>query len=149
MKIKHYWLFLSIFSLISPHSLACNLTITIDNILNDQGELLLGIYKVSPDSSHWPAEPDYNASFLTPQPGSLTHCLAVEAGLYSIRVLQDLNNNKQNDRNSSGIPTESFGFSYDGPKAIPLVSDTLFEVGQEPITKIITLKHPQPSKPTK
>lgn len=106
-----------------------SITITIDNVLNDNGVLLLGLHSEN--------------TFMKSQ-GLMTKKVAIEdrkitvkfnnvrPGEYAIMALHDENENNRMDFEPNGMPKEAYGMSNNpmsfGP---PLFNDAKFEVSNK------------------
>lgn len=103
------------------------LTITLENVLNDQGDILAALhtqdtFMKGPGTSNYKGEAHQ---------GQMTFTFNnVTPGTYGISVLHDLNSNLRMDYQSNGMPSEPYGMSGNdmsvGPPRFKAVS---FEVG--------------------
>jgi len=103
------------------------LTITLENVLNDQGDILAALH-TQDTFMKGPGVTNYKS---VAQKGQMTFTFNnVTPGTYGISVLHDLNSNQRMDYESNGMPTEPYGMSGNdmsmGPPSFDGVS---FEVG--------------------
>jgi uncharacterized protein (DUF2141 family) len=103
------------------------LTITLENVLNDQGDILAALH-TQDTFMKGPGTANYKSPA---QKGQMTFTFNnVNPGTYGISVLHDLNSNQRMDYESNGMPTEPYGMSGNdmsmGPPSFEAVS---FEVG--------------------
>ncbi|MBN2868330.1 MAG: DUF2141 domain-containing protein [Flavobacteriaceae bacterium] len=102
-----------------------NITVTIQNIKNDKGSVLLGLHT----EDTFMKGPGIKNLTSKIENGQVTVTFTnVEAGTYAIMVMHDENDNKRMDF-ENGMPLESYGMSNNpmsyGP---PQYSDAKFEV---------------------
>ena len=108
------------------------LTITLENVLSDQGDILAALHR--PDTfMKGPGMRNYKTEA---HAGSLTFTFEnVPPGQYAVSVLHDQNANMRMDFDTSGMPLEPYGMSRNdmhmGP---PSFERSAFEVGSEPLT---------------
>jgi len=113
-----------------------NLDVKIDNIKNDDGELLIGLYA---DGHNFPRKTTDGRIVKASKDGVTVSFHDLKPGLYAISVLHDENSNKDMDQNKIGIPKEGFGFSnnarasfgppsFDKAKIILHSKDTLISI---------------------
>jgi uncharacterized protein (DUF2141 family) len=103
------------------------LTITLENVLNDQGDILAALH-TRDTFMKGPGTANYQSPA---QKGQMTFTFNnVNPGTYGVSVLHDLNSNQRMDYESNGMPTEPYGMSGNdmsmGPPSFDAVS---FEVG--------------------
>ncbi len=85
-----------------------NITITIDNVVNDNGTVLAGLHSAE---TFMKGQGVQNLQS-TIKNGKITLVFKdVKPGEYAILAMHDENNNKQMDRDANGMPTESYGIS--------------------------------------
>ena len=85
-----------------------NLEVKIDNIKNDKGDILIGLY----DEGHnFPRKVIDGRVVKASIDGVTVEFNDLKPGLYAISVLHDENSNKDMDQSKIGIPKEGFGFS--------------------------------------
>jgi uncharacterized protein (DUF2141 family) len=100
---------LSIFTTVQ----ASNLTLTLDNIDAQQGQLMVAVYQ-NQDSYQTGTAPI--ASMMKPVT-STSHSMIftdLMPGEYAVKVLHDENGNNTLDSNFLGVPSEGYGFSNNG-----------------------------------
>lgn len=149
---KKPYLFTLLLSAISLPTYSCPLSLTIDNIKDSHGTLLIAAYKKNDSTNNaWPKKASNQHKVAINEAGNTTVCLELTEGEYGIKVLHDLNDNKINDRDTRGMPTESFVFSRKNTNVvIPSFFDSLIEVvNNKPQSLSLALMHPQqpPQKP--
>jgi len=83
-----------------------SLEITISNIQQDKGKIVVAIYK---DKSGWLENPFQNRILSTSEVIQ-TASFKVPYGTYAISIFQDLNENEELDQAIFGIPKEPIGF---------------------------------------
>ncbi|MEO8932823.1 MAG: DUF2141 domain-containing protein [Xanthomarina sp.] len=115
-----------------------NITVKIDNILNNSGSMLIGLH-------------NENTFMKTKGLDSIKSAIVdgkvqvtfknLKPGTYAVLVLHDANNNGKMDFDNSGMPSEFYGMSNNptmlyGP---PIFSDAKFYLGNEDVELQITL----------
>ena len=85
-----------------------NLEVKIDNIKNDNGDILIGLYS---NSQNYPRKVSDGRIVKASKEGVIVSFLDLKPGPYAISVMHDENCNKDMDQNKIGIPKEGFGFS--------------------------------------
>ncbi len=85
-----------------------NLEVKIDNIKNDNGDILIGLYS---DGSNFPRKTSDGKIVKASKNGVVVSFQDLKAGPYAISVLHDENSNKDMDQSKIGMPKEGFGFS--------------------------------------
>jgi uncharacterized protein (DUF2141 family) len=85
-----------------------NLEVKIDNIKNDSGDILIGLYA---DGHNFPRKTTDGKIVKASKDGVIVEFLDLKPGEYAISVLHDENSNKDMDQSKIGIPKEGFGFS--------------------------------------
>ncbi|TYB77489.1 DUF2141 domain-containing protein [Bizionia saleffrena] len=113
------------------------ITITINNIKNDTGKILLGLHT---ENTFMKTEALQKSAIEIIEGKIKVTFNNVTAGEYAILVLHDENNNGKMDFTPNGMPKEDYGLSNNamnfGP---PQFSDAKFEVTTEDITLNILL----------
>ena len=90
---------------------ANNLKVEITNILNQKGQISIGLYNKN-DSTFSDMSQYYKGKHLNISDNKITYTFKnVPNGIYAISVIHDENKNKKLDKNFFGIPTEGYGFS--------------------------------------
>lgn len=87
------------------------LTIVVQDIRNDQGQLCIGIFVdeasfAAGKPAHYLTVPKQEA-----KGGSLVQAVDLPPGIYGVSILDDENMDHGMDRNFIGLPKEGFGFS--------------------------------------
>jgi uncharacterized protein (DUF2141 family) len=85
-----------------------NLQVKIDNIKNDLGDILIGLYD---DGLNFPRKVADGRIVKASTDGVIVFFYDLKPGPYAISVLHDENSNKDMDQSKIGIPKEGFGFS--------------------------------------
>ncbi|MDX1907377.1 MAG: DUF2141 domain-containing protein [Bacteroidia bacterium] len=85
--------------------------LTIRNIRNNQGKILIGVYVDTESFHNKIAFKKVHIGKETLRDGVLTTTISLEPGIYGISLMDDENYNRLMDFNLIGIPTEGFGFS--------------------------------------
>lgn len=113
------------------HTEGVTVTVTLENVLNDQGEILAALH-----TEETFMKGAGLANLKTPaQKGALTFTFdGVAPGSYAISVLHDLNGNQRMDFEPNGMPREPYGMSgNDMSMGPPTFDSAKFEVGTEDI----------------
>ena len=84
------------------------LTITISNIMERTGTIHLGL--VTKAEQFMDQTADTDTVVAVPASGPMVIALTMPTGTYAVRLYQDVNGDKQMNRDN-GMPTEPFGFS--------------------------------------
>ncbi|PSB25725.1 DUF2141 domain-containing protein [Stenomitos frigidus] len=131
---------------IASAELKSNLTIEIDGLKNQKGELCFKLFSSSFDFP----DNDKNAVVrrcikITEDPLKIT-LKDVASGSYAIAVFQDLNGDRVLNRNTKGIPTEGYGFSNNPITRQDLTryGDCVFLLAGATETIKIKIKYPPP-----
>jgi uncharacterized protein (DUF2141 family) len=123
MKLSLSFLLLFLLNIFSAQSQTYNLTVTITNLKNTNGQVEVGLYRTP--SNFAKVGLTYlkiRTKFTGNQVTVMFKNLAVDD--YGVCVYHDVNNNNQCDRNFFGLPTEPYGFSNN---VRPLFSVPSFE----------------------
>ncbi|KAA0676334.1 DUF2141 domain-containing protein [Azospirillum brasilense] len=134
------WLAALAFGLATAQAAAADLAITVANVANAQGKVLVAVCTpetfLGPNCPYTAAEPA--------RPGSVTVVVhKVPPGTYAVQAFHDENQNLELDRNFLGLPKEGIGFSNDAPMHFgpPRYTDATLAVA-EPITRtMLTLRY--------
>jgi uncharacterized protein (DUF2141 family) len=90
-------------------AIAAELTVTVDNLRNDKGDVRLSAYA---SAAEWPDNSAAANDKVEPaQKGSVVFHFDLPPGIYAIACFHDENANGQFDQNFLGIPQEGYGFS--------------------------------------
>ncbi len=102
------------------------ITVTIDNVLSDQGEILAALHT----DATFLKGPGVQSFKTGATEGTLTFTFEdVAPGTYAISVMQDLNGNQRMDFQSNGMPVEPYGMSgNDMAMGPPTFGRSAFEV---------------------
>lgn len=95
---------------------AADLTVTVADIRNDQGKLMVAVHD---SAAGWDGEakPISAQSQDIAGDSATFHFIGLAAGTYAIEVVHDENGNGKLDTNVVGMPIEGYGFSND-PKVM-------------------------------
>ncbi len=114
---------------LETHSSGVTVTVTLENVLNDQGAILAALhtretFMKGPGVSNFKSEA---------QKGALTFTFKdIAPGSYAISVLHDLNGNQRMDFQGNGMPREPYAMSgNDMSMGPPSFEAARFEVGTE------------------
>jgi uncharacterized protein (DUF2141 family) len=119
---------------------AADLQITVDGVVNDQGNVMVGIFK---NDNTFPKGQPLLGQITLAQKGKVSVTFTnVPPGRYAISSYHDANHNQKLDTNMMGMPTEAYGFSRDarGTMGPPKFEDAAFDVTNAPQTLTIHLK---------
>ena len=107
------------------------LTVTLENVLSDQGDILAALH--GPDT--FMKGPGLRNFKSEARQGALTFTFEdVPPGRYAVSVLHDRNSNQRMDFDPSGMPQEPYGMSgNDMRMGPPTFEGAAFEVGSEPV----------------
>lgn len=90
-------------------ALAAQLTVTVDNLRNGDGEVRLSAYA---SAAEWPDKSTDDHDKVEPaQAGSVVFHFDLPAGTYAVACFHDENANGKFDKNFLGIPVEGYAFS--------------------------------------
>ncbi|MDT0643217.1 DUF2141 domain-containing protein [Zunongwangia sp. F363] len=84
------------------------ITVTINNVTSDEGEVLFGIYT---EDTFMKGEPNFRALSEIKDGVATANFEGIPEGTYAIIALHDKNGNRRMDFDSSGMPMESYGTS--------------------------------------
>ena len=130
-------------SLLAPLAQAAELTVTINDIRNNKGHLLVSIVD---SEAGWnnQAKPVAAEKLLVAEKidgKSLKLKFVLPAGKYALQVMHDENDNGKMDINPLGIPIEGYGYSNN-----PVVmrrahfSETVFDLEEKPTAIAVILR---------
>ena len=105
------------FALMSaPIAQAADLTVKVDDIRSDKGQLMLAVYD---SAAGWAgkAKPVAAQALEVTGDNVIFHFDELAAGTYAVSVMHDENGNGTLDTNFVGMPVEGYGFSND-PKVM-------------------------------
>lgn len=122
--------------------LSANLTVTVNNIKNTNGQVLVGLFnskKTFPTKGQ-----EYKGNIVYPinSTSATTTFNNIPSGNYAIAVIHDEDRSGKLEKNIFGIPMEQYGFSNDvyakfGP---PTFESAAFTVNKEDLLITINLK---------
>ncbi|MBC2839363.1 DUF2141 domain-containing protein [Robiginitalea sp. SC105] len=129
-----FFLILSLLSLMGVSAQefkGVTVTVTIENVLNDQGDILAALHT---DATFMKGAGIKNFK-KEAKAGSLTFTFEdVAPGTYAVSVLHDQNSNQRMDFEASGMPMEPYGMSgNDMALGPPTFGACAFEVGWEDV----------------
>lgn len=108
MKILKQIIFLAIMACSASALCQTKLQVTVTNIKNAKGDIIVGIF----DSDEKFLKEPVEGRRAKATGDSITVVFEnLKPGKYAVSVLHDANNNKDLDKNKLGIPKEGFGFS--------------------------------------
>ena len=105
----HFIIF--IISLIKPFTSTHNVEVTLQNIRNNKGSIIISVFKNQ--TSFEKEKPSYSIKFDKKEMlnGTMVAKFNLEAGVYGFALLDDENNDAKMEYSFLGIPKEGFGFS--------------------------------------
>lgn len=110
------WLFTTSFfvaSLCSSHSFAHELVLTVDNIQNTKGVMMVALH--NSETAYTSNQGAFAGKKVAVTDKTMTLNFSnVPAGDYAIKLFHDENENGALDTNTIGIPKEGYGFSNNG-----------------------------------
>jgi uncharacterized protein (DUF2141 family) len=106
-------------------------TVTLENVLNDEGEILAALHT----KATFMKGPGVNNYKTEAKKGTLTFIFDnVTPGTYAISVLHDLNSNQRMDFQPGGMPKEPYAMSgNDMSMGPPSFESAAFQVGEDPV----------------
>ncbi len=108
---------------------AATLTVTVQDVRSEDGEIKLALYATEASFSSFSVE--LASQVIEAQPGTLTATFDnLPPGDYAVAAYHDENGNSSFDTNFLGLPTEGYGFSNDAPVVLgpPSFDDAAVEV---------------------
>ena len=94
---------------ITTPSIAANLTVTVEQVRNSQGEIRFSIFNVP---SQFPQGNELHSKDVPAQLGLVTvHFYNLTPGVYAIAIHHDENSDGEMNTNFIGLPKEGYGFS--------------------------------------
>lgn len=116
-------------SLSAQQDSGVTITVVIENVLNDKGNILAGLY-TEENFMRGAGVAEYATKA---KPGELSFEFTdITPGDYAITVMQDFNENQRMDFEDSGMPVEPYGTSGSGmAMGPPSFYDSKFTVGDE------------------
>ncbi|WP_047415776.1 DUF2141 domain-containing protein [Cellulophaga sp. Hel_I_12] len=134
LAIYTAFLFLTSFGF-SQEAQGQNITVTIDNVLSNEGKVLLSLHTTD-TFMKGPGIQNLESTIIDGKVSFTFKNVAI--GEYAIMALHDANDNKQMDFETNGMPKENYGMSGNemsfGP---PSFGDAKFEVKDEDLSFII------------
>ena len=128
------------FLLATAQAAAADLAITVANVANAQGKVLVAVCTaetfLGPNCPYTAEEPA--------RPGSVTVVVRkVPPGTYAVQSFHDENRNLELDRNFLGLPKEGVGFSNDAPMRFgpPRYADAALVVTEQVARTTLTLRY--------
>lgn len=127
---------------ISPIVYANTITVKVTNIKTDKGVIHIGFYKPNEDFPNHKAKHIKKSVKVSKGQVQLT-VSDLDAGVYAVAVLHDINNNDKLDKNFFGIPKEPYGFSRNihHKFSAPTFNECKFSLTDKPVALSINLKH--------
>ena len=116
-------------SILSYSQETYTLTVTVDNVLNNKGHVLVGLHT---EDTFMKAKATENVKAEIKDGKISVTFEDVEPGNYAVMVLHDENDNSRMDMDMNGMPKESYGMSNNpmlyGP---PTFTDAKFELDED------------------
>jgi uncharacterized protein (DUF2141 family) len=107
-------LFAIAFAAIGTVAQAATLTVTVQDVRSENGQVKLALYATEASFSSFSVE--LASRILHARPGTLTVTFEnLAPGQYAIAAYHDENGNSSFDTNFLGLPKEGYGFSNDAP----------------------------------
>jgi len=121
---------------------AANLTVTVSNIIDKKGQMIISLYN---NKASFPIEgKEYRAIIVYPITAATitTTFNNIPSGTYAVAVIHDEDRSGKLEKNIFGIPMEQYGFSNDvyakfGP---PTFESAAFTINKEDLLITINLK---------
>lgn len=126
-----------------PMSLyAVDVTITLQGLRNDQGNVIVGVYP-NAESFNNPRKAPYFNNKVRINQGKATVTFDLPEGNYAASMFHDENSNKELDLNWIRIPKEGWGFSRDARPSPtwPDYKKAAFKVETDPVQLTINVKY--------
>ncbi|MCM4160666.1 DUF2141 domain-containing protein [Antarcticibacterium flavum] len=126
-------------SAFSQEGKTATLTVVVENIKSNEGEVLAGLYS---KETFMRTEAEFGAKSGKIENGKVTLVFEnVPAGTYGLSVLHDRNSNGRMDFEASGMPQEDYGISNNifNPFGPPRWEDAKFEVDDTTMEMTINL----------
>jgi uncharacterized protein (DUF2141 family) len=123
---------LALTTVLSTNLFASDLTVTVTNLNNDKGQVLVALFNSSEDFPS--AEGKYKGAKIKPLSGNTASTIFndIPPGKYAVISYHDENDDGKLDKNFWGKPTEQFGFSND---AQPSMGPPSFKEAQISLSK--------------
>lgn len=121
---------------------AADLTISVSDIRQDSGKLMLNVLRNSQQMDN--KETPEASMILSPSVTGVSFTLHnLQPGIYGLQIMHDENGNGELDANLLGIPKEPWAFSNNaaGKFGPPKWQDVQFTIGSDPVVQEITLNH--------
>ena len=129
----------SLISLTSAFSAnSADLNLTIDNLDNTKGKLMLSIF--NSESGYKQDKPIISVLYQPSAKSVKLNFPGLSEGNYAVKVMHDENNNNKLDTNLIGIPSESYGFSNNAGSFGPASFKEAEFVVKDTTTHVISLK---------
>jgi len=122
------------------NELGVTITVTVTNIPEAKGDLLVGLYNTEKSFTKDPM-PVSPVIDLTSGEDVVAKISGVMPGVYAIAVVQDFNENGKLDKTIVGMPKEPLAFSVitEIPRGKPNFKACSFQVGEEDVEMTIAL----------
>ncbi|MBT8320202.1 MAG: DUF2141 domain-containing protein [Eudoraea sp.] len=116
-------------SLSAQENSGATITVVIENVMNDQGNILAGLY-TEENFMRGAGVAEYGTAA---KAGEISFEFTdIAPGVYAISVMQDLNENQRMDFEASGMPVEPYGLSGNDMSAgPPSFYNSRFTLGDE------------------
>lgn len=138
MRILKYGMIGSVIGVCISSTYAADLTINIENIQSNQGNVFIALFS---EPTGFPMQPPKSAlikSMPAKVGGASVTYQNIEAGRYAVALYQDRNNNQRLDTSFIGMPKEPYGFSNDAKVrfSAPSFQEAAFKIEEK-----ISAKH--------
>ena len=120
---------MSLLSAVAQDNQGVSITVTLENIMSDEGKILAGLHTVDT----FMKGPGVDGYMEDAKTGSMTFTFEnVSPGTYAVSVMHDENNNMAMDFEDNGMPIEKYGMSgNEMPMGPPTFENAKFEVADE------------------
>ena len=142
MRLVMLYIFLVItifnYSSILAQNNTSTIDLTITNIRNNKGNIIISMYKSNADFEDHIFYKKIYVSKCKVKNGTLKHKFNLPPHIYGIAIVDDENSNKKIDGNFFGIPKEGFGFSnyYHTSLSLPKFPSFKFELKNNTTLKV-------------
>ncbi|WP_445382541.1 DUF2141 domain-containing protein [Robiginitalea sp. IMCC43444] len=121
-------LFLSIFSAKAQENKGVTVSVVLENVLSEQGEILAALHT----SETFMKGMGIDGYETQAKKGQLVFSFTgIQPGVYAISIMQDLNSNQRMDFEENGMPKEPYAMTGTMSMGPPSFQDASFEVGTE------------------
>ncbi len=100
---------ISALGLLAARAQAGDLTVTVNGIRSDKGQVMVAIYDKAENWNSWKS-PVATQKVAAAKKGLVLH-FQLPPGTYALELMHDENGNGKLDKNGLGIPSEGYGYS--------------------------------------